>query len=79
MDTEKGCSMQLTLCLDDAMKEIVLPPLMDEPKILQDFHHTWTVENWRSLSKREHGPVFQAGGFPWCVSNIAYDSGFGGR
>lgn len=59
----------MTLCrtIDEAMKEIVLPPLLDEPKILEDFVHTWTVDNWRSLSKREHGPIFQAGGFPWCV------------
>lgn len=49
------------------MKELVLPPLVDEPKILGDYEHTWTVENWRSLGKKEHGPVFQAHGFPWCV------------
>ncbi|CAM1508456.1 Fc.00g053040.m01.CDS01 [Cosmosporella sp. VM-42] len=51
----------------EAMKLLVLPPLIDEPKILGDFEHTWTVENWRSLGKREHGPVFQAGGFPWRI------------
>jgi ubiquitin carboxyl-terminal hydrolase 7 len=51
----------------DAMKEICLPPLIDEPKILGDYDYTWTVENWRSLNKKEHGPVFQAGGFPWSV------------
>jgi ubiquitin carboxyl-terminal hydrolase 7 len=49
------------------MKEICLPPLIDEPKILGDYDYTWTVENWRSLNKKEHGPIFQAGGFPWCV------------
>ncbi|KAL6910991.1 putative ubiquitin hydrolase [Trichoderma evansii] len=51
----------------EAMKEIVLPPLLDEPKILEDFVHTWTVENWRGLGKREHGPIFEAGGFPWRI------------
>lgn len=55
------------MALDEAMKEICLPPLIDEPKILGDYNHTWTVENWRTLSKKEHGPIFQAGGFPWCV------------
>lgn len=40
---------------------------MDEPKILQDVEHTWTVNDWRTLTRREHGPVFQAGGFPWYV------------
>jgi ubiquitin carboxyl-terminal hydrolase 7 len=52
--------------LDEAMREICLPPLIDEPKILGDYEYTWTVENWRSLNKKEHGPVFQEGGFPWC-------------
>lgn len=50
------------------MKEIVLPPLLDQPKILEDCVNTWTVENWRSLGKKEHGPVFEAGGKPWCVA-----------
>lgn len=59
--------MGLCRTIDEAMKEIVLPPLLDEPKILEDFVHTWTVENWRGLGKREHGPIFEAGGFPWCV------------
>ncbi|TFB05011.1 Ubiquitin carboxyl-terminal hydrolase 21 [Trichoderma ghanense] len=51
----------------DAMREVVLPPLLDEPKILEDAQHTWTVENWRSLGKREHGPIFHAGGYPWRI------------
>jgi ubiquitin carboxyl-terminal hydrolase 7 len=49
------------------MKELVLPALLDEPKILDDYEHTWTVENWRSLGKKEHGPIFQAAGQPWYV------------
>lgn len=51
----------------EAMKEIVLPPLLDEPKALEDAVDTWTVENWRQLSKKEHGPIFHAGGFPWRI------------
>ncbi|KAM3563440.1 hypothetical protein MY1884_001258 [Beauveria asiatica] len=51
----------------EAMKDIVLPPLLDQPKILEDCVNTWTVENWRSLGKKEHGPVFHAGGFPWRI------------
>lgn len=47
------------------MKELVFPPLMDEPKILEDVVNTWTVENWRNLQKKEHGPIFEAGGYPW--------------
>jgi ubiquitin carboxyl-terminal hydrolase 7 len=51
----------------ESMKDLVLPALIEEPKILGDFEHTWTVENWRNLGKREHGPVFEAGGNPWRI------------
>jgi len=47
------------------MKEIVLNPLPEEPRILDDVVSTWTVDRWRGLGKKEHGPIFQAGGFPW--------------
>ncbi|KAI1079311.1 cysteine proteinase [Whalleya microplaca] len=52
---------------EEAMKEIVLPPLLEEPKVLEDVVNTWTVENWRGLSKKEHGPIFEAGGYPWRI------------
>lgn len=61
-------SADLDATADEAIKELALPPLLDDPKILQDYAHTWTVENWRSLGKKAHGPVFHAGGFPWCVA-----------
>ena len=63
-----ACGPLLTLPADEAMKEIVLPPLPEEPRILEDAVSTWTVEGWRQLSKKEHGPIFQAGGFPWYVT-----------
>jgi ubiquitin carboxyl-terminal hydrolase 7 len=47
------------------MKELVLPPLVEEPKILEDVVNTWTVQDWNSKSKKEHGPTFEAGGYPW--------------
>jgi ubiquitin carboxyl-terminal hydrolase 7 len=47
------------------MKEIVLPPLIEEPKILDEVVYTWQIQHWNSMSKKEHGPVFMAGGFPW--------------
>lgn len=52
---------------DDAMKELVLPKLAEDPQILDDVVHTWTIESWRSMSKKEHGPVFRVGHYPWCV------------
>ncbi|KAL2889523.1 putative ubiquitin carboxyl-terminal hydrolase 5 [Ceratocystis lukuohia] len=57
----------LCSAVDEAMKELVLPPLLEEPRILEDAVNTWSVENWRSMSKKEHGPIFQAGGFPWRI------------
>ncbi|KAF5005389.1 hypothetical protein FDECE_8153 [Fusarium decemcellulare] len=63
----KVTRLTVPMALDQAMKELCLPPLIDEPNVLGDYEHTWTVENWRSLSKKEHGPVFQAGGFPWRI------------
>jgi ubiquitin carboxyl-terminal hydrolase 7 len=47
------------------MKEIVLPTLIDEPQTLEDVVYTWKVDSWRALPKKEHGPIIQAGGFPW--------------
>lgn len=55
----------LTYPADEAMFDRVLRPLVDEPKILEDHHFTWTVDNWRSRPKRERGPKFYAGGHPW--------------
>ncbi|KAM3543524.1 hypothetical protein ARSEF1564_003576 [Beauveria bassiana] len=68
VDQESEPLQDLPLANDyEAMKDIVLPPLLDQPKILEDCVNTWTVENWRSLGKKEHGPVFHAGGFPWRI------------
>jgi ubiquitin carboxyl-terminal hydrolase 7 len=50
---------------DEAMKDIVLPPLVEEPPIIADVVHTWNIEGWQQLAKREHGPTFEAGGYPW--------------
>lgn len=47
------------------MRARMLLPLAEEPRTLDDAVHTWTVESWRTLPKKEHGPVFHAGGFPW--------------
>ena len=56
------------------MKELVLPSLIEEPQILDDVVDTWTVEGWSELSKKEHGPVFQAGGYPWYDWHGPYQS-----
>lgn len=50
---------------DEAIKELVLPPLDQQPRILETVYHTWEITNWNELQKREHGPIFEAGGYPW--------------
>ncbi|ETS80785.1 hypothetical protein PFICI_08314 [Pestalotiopsis fici W106-1] len=57
----------------EAMRDLVLPPLLEEPKILEDAVSTWKIENWRAFqSKKEHGPIFMAGGFPWRILLFPY-------
>ncbi|KAM0601550.1 hypothetical protein ACHAP1_008588 [Verticillium nonalfalfae] len=51
----------------EAMKELILPPLAEEPRILEDVVNTWSIPSWRGLPKREHGPIFHAGGYPWRI------------
>jgi len=51
----------------EVMKELVLTPLETQPPVKEDQVHTWHIRNWRSLQRREHGPSFEAGGFPWRV------------
>ncbi|TDZ12865.1 Ubiquitin carboxyl-terminal hydrolase 21 [Colletotrichum sidae] len=51
----------------DAMKDVIFPHLHEEPRVLEDVVNTWSVEAWRSMSKKEHGPLFQAGGHPWRI------------
>lgn len=55
------------------MKELVLQPLIEDPKILSDTVFTWKIENWRQQNKKEHGPIFQAGGSPWYEPRSAMD------
>ncbi|KAL4929658.1 ubiquitin-specific protease UBP15 [Aspergillus undulatus] len=34
--------------------------------------HTWSISDWRKLKKKEHGPTFQCGGFPWRILFFPY-------
>jgi ubiquitin carboxyl-terminal hydrolase 7 len=34
--------------------------------------NTWSISNWRKLSKKEHGPIFQCGGSPWRILFFPY-------
>jgi ubiquitin carboxyl-terminal hydrolase 7 len=35
-------------------------------------YHTWEIKDWRSLIKREHGPLFECGGHPWRILMFPY-------
>ena len=48
------------------MKAEILAPIPDT-EIEAEAHHTWHIEEWRRLDRREQGPVFQAGKQPWRV------------
>lgn len=68
LETEAEQLQDLTRADDyEAIKELVLIPLVEEPRVLEDVVDTWEITNWRSLNKKERGPVFQAGGFPWRI------------
>jgi ubiquitin carboxyl-terminal hydrolase 7 len=56
----------------EVMKEAVLPPLLEQPRILSDTINTWEIKDWRKLPRRTRGPVFEAGGFPWLVELYMY-------
>lgn len=50
----------------EAMKERWMPAIPDL-EIEAEATHTWDIEGWRTLPKRTHGPIFQAGGHPWRI------------
>ncbi|WEW56134.1 ubiquitin-specific protease ubp15 [Emydomyces testavorans] len=50
----------------EAMMSKVLPDL-PELEIETETYHTWHIQNWTKLARREHGPIFECGGSPWRV------------
>lgn len=50
----------------EAMMSRCLPQLPDLETEAETYH-TWHIENWRKMQRREHGPVFQCGGSPWRI------------
>lgn len=50
-----------------------MPDLTDqEIETEAETHHTWEIRDWRNLSRREHGPVFECGGHPWRILFFPY-------
>ena len=48
------------------MKARVLDDIPDT-ETLAETYHTWHIKNWRQLGRREKGPVFECGAYPWRV------------
>ena len=48
------------------MKKKVLTDIPDL-EVEAEVHSTWTIKEWRTMSKKEHGPVFECGGSPWRI------------
>jgi len=55
----------------DAFLKKHMPPLVDQ-ETEAEVHNTWKIEDWRSLTRREHGPQFECGGHPWRVLFFPY-------
>lgn len=55
------------LWIDESMKTRYLLKLSDLD-VESEAIHTWNIENYRSLSKKERGPNFDCGGHPWYVT-----------
>jgi ubiquitin carboxyl-terminal hydrolase 7 len=50
----------------EAMKKRYMLDLPDL-EVESEAVHTWEIEGWRTMMRREHGPVFKAGEHPWRV------------
>lgn len=48
-----------------------MPELPDQETAAQTFS-TWKIEDWRTLTRREHGPLFECGGHPWRILMFPY-------
>ncbi|KAL3445864.1 hypothetical protein BJX65DRAFT_280503 [Aspergillus insuetus] len=54
-----------------AMMARVLPK-DPELETIEETWHTWHIQDWRKLKKREHGPAFMCGDFPWRILFFPY-------
>ncbi|KAL2863310.1 ubiquitin-specific protease UBP15 [Aspergillus lucknowensis] len=49
-----------------------LLPKDPDLETIEETWHTWHIQDWRKLKRREHGPVFNCGEFPWRVLFFPY-------
>ena len=52
--------------VDEAMRVRIQHEIPDL-EIEAETYSTWHIENYRQLTKKERGPIFQCGGYPWSV------------
>jgi ubiquitin carboxyl-terminal hydrolase 7 len=50
----------------EAMKKKYFQELPDQ-ETEAEAEHTWEIQNWRNLTRREEGPIFECAGHPWRV------------
>ncbi|KAF2235914.1 ubiquitin carboxyl-terminal hydrolase 21 [Viridothelium virens] len=55
----------------DEMLAKFMPELPDQ-ETESEAYHTWHIQNWRQLTRREHGPVFECGKHPWRILFFPY-------
>lgn len=55
----------------DAMKKRFMPEIADL-ETEAEAAHTWEIKEWRSMARREHGPVFKCAGHPWRILFFPY-------
>ncbi|KLJ12169.1 ubiquitin thiolesterase [Blastomyces silverae] len=58
----------------EAMMAKVLPENPDLETEAQTYH-TWNIENWTKMRRKEHGPAFECGGAPWRVLFFPFGNG----
>ncbi|CCU83061.1 Ubiquitin carboxyl-terminal hydrolase [Blumeria hordei DH14] len=51
----------------ETMRELVLPPIHEQPEILENKSYSWQITDWTQLPRRHRSPVFWCGGHPWRI------------
>ncbi|RKF53412.1 Ubiquitin carboxyl-terminal hydrolase 21 [Golovinomyces cichoracearum] len=52
---------------EEAMKELVLPPILEQPEIIETKSYRWQITDWTQLPRRHRSPIFWCGGHPWRI------------
>lgn len=47
-------------------------PELPEHETEAETYHTWEIRDWKTLTRREHGPVFECAGHPWRILFFPY-------